>query len=48
MANSPSLSLILPSLCAIAYIDKKENKFFLIYKEIQMGSVAKSYLRKAS
>jgi hypothetical protein len=23
--------------------DKKENKFFLIYKEIQMGSGAKSY-----
>ena len=26
--------------------DKKENKFFLIYKDIQMGSVAKSYMRK--
>jgi hypothetical protein len=26
--------------------DKKENKTFLIYKEIQMGSDAKSYLRK--
>jgi hypothetical protein len=26
--------------------DKKENKIFLIYKEIQMGSVAKSYTRK--
>ncbi len=26
--------------------DKKENKIFLIYKEIQMGSVAKLYLRK--
>jgi hypothetical protein len=25
---------------------KKENKIFLIYKEIQMGSVAKSYMRK--
>jgi hypothetical protein len=24
----------------------KENKIFLIYKEIQMGSVAKSYMRK--
>jgi hypothetical protein len=28
------------------YTDKKENKTFLIYKEIQMGSGAKSYLRK--
>jgi hypothetical protein len=26
--------------------DKKENKIFLMYKEIQMGSGAKSYLRK--
>jgi hypothetical protein len=28
------------------YNDKKENKIFLIYKEIQMGSGAKSYMRK--
>ncbi len=28
------------------YTDKKENKIFLIYKEIQMGSGAKSYVRK--
>jgi hypothetical protein len=28
------------------YTDKKENKNFLIYKEIQMGSGAKSYMRK--
>jgi hypothetical protein len=26
--------------------DKKENKIFLIYREIQMGSGAKSYMRK--
>jgi hypothetical protein len=26
--------------------DKKENKIFLIYKEIQMGSGAKSYMMK--
>ncbi len=25
---------------------KKENKIFLICKEIQMGAVAKSYMRK--
>ncbi len=28
------------------YTDKKENEIFLIYKENQMGSVAKSYMRK--
>ncbi len=28
------------------HIDKKENQIFLIYKEIQMGSSAKSYVRK--
>jgi hypothetical protein len=26
--------------------DKKEKKIFVIYKEIQMGSAAKSYMRK--
>ncbi len=26
--------------------DKKENKIFLIYKEIQMGAVVKSYMRR--
>jgi hypothetical protein len=29
-----------------ACTDKKENKIFLIYKEIQMGLGAKSYMRK--
>jgi hypothetical protein len=29
-----------------AYTDKKEKKIFLIYKEIQNGAVAKSYMRK--
>ncbi len=28
------------------HTDKKENKIFLKYEEIQMGSVAKSYMRK--
>ncbi len=28
------------------YTDKKDNKIFLIQKEIQMGSGAKSYKRK--
>jgi hypothetical protein len=31
---------------AKAYTDKKENEILLIYKEIQMGSDAKSYMRK--
>jgi hypothetical protein len=28
------------------YTDKKGNEIFLIYKEIQKGSVAKSYMTK--
>jgi hypothetical protein len=28
------------------HTDKKENKIFLIYMEIQNGAVAKSYMRK--
>jgi hypothetical protein len=32
--------------CLINYTDKKGKKIFLIYKENQMGSVAKSYMRK--
>ncbi len=28
------------------HTDKKENKIFLVYEEIQMGSGAKSYMRK--
>ena len=30
----------------LQYTDKKENQIFLIYKEIQRGAVAKSYMRK--
>jgi hypothetical protein len=30
------------------YTEKKENKIFLIYKEIQSGAVAKSFMRKGS
>jgi hypothetical protein len=29
-----------------SYTDKKEKNIFLIYKEIQSGAVAKSYLRQ--
>jgi hypothetical protein len=28
------------------HTDKKENQIFLIYREIQSGAVAKSYIRK--
>jgi hypothetical protein len=28
------------------YTDKKENNIFLIFKEIQMGAVAKSHMKK--
>jgi hypothetical protein len=34
------------SCIAGKYTDKKENEIFLIYKEIKMGSVAKSYMMK--
>jgi hypothetical protein len=30
----------------VPYTDKKENQIFLIYKGIQSGAVAKSYMRK--
>ncbi len=30
----------------VLYTDKKENQIFVIYKEIQSGAVAKSYMRK--
>ncbi len=43
---------ILPFLCLklpeykVLCTDKKEYEIFLLYKDIQMGSVAKSYKRK--
>jgi hypothetical protein len=30
----------------LSLTDKKENKIFLIYKEIQSGAFAKSYIKK--
>jgi hypothetical protein len=30
----------------LKYSDKKENKIFLIYEEIQNGAFAKSYMKK--
>ncbi len=38
---SVSISILCPP-----YTDKKEKGIFLKYKEMQMGSVAKSYMRK--
>jgi hypothetical protein len=32
------------SIVHASYTDKKENQIFLIYKEIQNGAVAKSYM----
>jgi hypothetical protein len=31
-------------LSIVLYTDKKENKIFLLYKDIQYGAVAKSYM----
>jgi hypothetical protein len=39
-------SYIFPGSASILTLRKKENKIFLIYKEIQSGAVAKSYMRK--
>jgi hypothetical protein len=33
-------------LCVCEFTDKKGNKIFLIYRKIQVGSGAKSYMRK--
>jgi hypothetical protein len=33
-----------PQVLSIVYTDKKENYIFLIYKEIQKGEVAQSYI----
>ena len=30
----------------LLHTDKKENQIFIIYREIQSGAVAKSYMRK--
>ena len=35
-----------PGHAAQVYTDKKENQIFLIYREIQSGTVAKSFMRK--
>jgi hypothetical protein len=42
----PHGSVSPPPLVPRGHTDKKENKTFLIYKEIQMGSGTKSYMRK--
>jgi hypothetical protein len=39
---------VLPPLpTSLTCTDKKENLIFLIYREIQSGAVAKSYMRKS-
>jgi hypothetical protein len=39
-----TVELVYPVLLDSPRTDKKENKIFLIYKEIQKGLVAKSYI----
>jgi hypothetical protein len=46
--ETPSFGLLKKNLKCLFCTDKKENKFFLIYQDIQSGAVAKSYMRKAS
>ncbi len=38
--------LLINMTFCVLYTDKKENKTFLIYKEIQYGAVEKSTMRK--
>jgi hypothetical protein len=38
-----NIQFLLPS---VIHTDQKGNKIFLVYEEIQMGAVAKSYMRK--
>ncbi len=45
MSAFPLSQSFLFSMCG-RYTDKKENTIFLIYKEIQMGAVANSYMRR--
>jgi hypothetical protein len=40
--NQPRMDLFLHK----EHTAKKENDIFLIYMEIQMGSIAKSYMKK--
>jgi hypothetical protein len=42
MSLSSSGTAAIPPLKIAPYTDKKENKIFLTYKEIQKGAVAKS------
>ncbi len=45
-ADSKPQDVLVPAQHMYYTLIKKENYTFLIYKEIQMGSVAKSYMRK--
>jgi hypothetical protein len=54
LAGTPTLLFLCPNVSLlrihcfhnILHTDKKENQIFLIYKEIQNGAVAVSYMRK--
>jgi hypothetical protein len=43
LVNALLIGLI-RQLRAFSYTDKKENEIFLIYKAIQIGAAAKSYM----
>jgi hypothetical protein len=45
--SPPSLHALPQGYAPAMYTDKKENQIFLIYREIQSGAVAKSYIRKS-
>ncbi len=44
--SNPEIVLRLNYSTFVSHTDKKENKIFLICKEIQSGAVAKSYIRR--
>jgi len=46
MGGGDMICTTMGSLKSLMYTDKKENETFHICKEIQIGSVAKSYMRK--
>jgi|LakMenE01Jun11ns_1017448.scaffolds.fasta_scaffold8050748_1 hypothetical protein len=44
ITNDCSVKWIVNEISAVNTLVEKENEIFLIYKEIQMGAVTKSYL----
>jgi hypothetical protein len=44
LSAGPKIKYIDPFYVQTCHTDKKENQIFLIYREIQSGAVAKSYM----